>query len=267
MPPPRSSNADAGDRPLSGPPPTSYLEVSRRPLASLALLLPLLVFHELAVIFGHGSSGSIGTGTVVAYRMIERTMASVGWLAQATPAILCVVVLVGAHVFRRYPWDLRLWVPVAMAVESLLWAALLFAAQASWGLVLLASPGGGGTATGGVSLMDQLTLAIGAGLYEELLFRALFVGAGALLLRQVLGASERLSSIAAIGVSAVLFALYHDLGGGTFFETARLLVVYCAAGVFLGLLYLARGLGIAAAAHAVYDIAVIGVIAYNESPG
>lgn len=256
-------------RPLSALNPT-YFEASRRPLAATALLLPFIVFHELAVLFGPGATGGPAAETVAAYRIIERTLSSVGAVALATPGILCLIVLLAAHFVARHPWRLPMWIPAVMLVESLVWAVVLFAAQASAEHVLLAATVGGSAAAGvpgGDSLLGQLTLAFGAGLYEELLFRALLVGAGMLVLRRVAGMSERTSAMVAVGVSAVLFALYHDVAGSGVVDAVRLFFVYAAGGVFLGLLYVARGLGIAAAAHAIYDVLVIALLVQRAETG
>ena len=239
---------DASSR--SAPLPTSYADTSRRPLPSLVLLFPLLVFHELGVIFG----GAHQADTVVAYRKIEQGIDTFGTVFVAAPAVLTVVLLLGLHLVRRDPWTIRPHVPPFMALEAVIWAVALFAVQIWLEGVLLAAPSAG---TGGTAWIDRLTLAFGAGLYEELVFRLLLVGGGYWAITRIFPRKTRLAAIGSVLASAILFAFYHDLGAAAPGEQGRLLVVYLIGGVFFGTIYLLRGFGIVAAAHAGYDVLVI----------
>ena len=68
--------------------------------------------------------------------------------------------------------------------------------------------------------------------------------------------AEGRAGTAACLASAVLFSCFHHLGslGDPFLPLVFLIRVV--AGVFLGVLYLQRGLGIAIGAHALYDVCV-----------
>ncbi|WP_103027290.1 CPBP family glutamic-type intramembrane protease [Salinibacter altiplanensis] len=106
------------------------------------------------------------------------------------------------------------------------------------------------------ALWTQLALSIGAGLYEELVFRVLLVGGLALLLRRLLESSVRAYVLAAL-LGAALFSLAHYVGpvGDPFALpsfTFRLLF-----GLVLNALFLWRGFGVAAWTHALYDVMVV----------
>lgn len=232
----------------------TYWDRSRRPLASLALLLPLLVFHELGVLFGGRQAFDGGAETVAAYRLIERLIAGVGFVA-AVPALLTMGILVAMHVRRGDPWTLKPATPLLMAVEAACWSVPLLVVQSVLGAAMLAAPAGGVAAAMG--WQDRLNLAVGAGLYEELLFRLLLVGGTCWALAELLGASRIRSSVVAVAASSVLFALYHDLSPSDGRDVSALFVVYAFGGVYFGVLFLMRGFGIVAATHAVYDIAVL----------
>ena len=67
-------------------------------------------------------------------------------------------------------------------------------------------------------------------------------------------------------LAALAFAIYHDevvVAGAIRWP---LLATYFAAGVYLGVLYLWRGFGIAVGVHAVYDIVVL-VFLQGEAAG
>lgn len=106
------------------------------------------------------------------------------------------------------------------------------------------------------NLWTQLALSIGAGLYEELLFRVLLVGGLALLFYPFFENPSAGYLLAAI-LGAGVFSLVHYLGPlGDPFElpsfTFRFLFGLALNGLFLG-----RGFGVAAWTHALYDVMVV----------
>ena len=61
-------------------------------------------------------------------------------------------------------------------------------------------------------------------------------------------------------VSAILFALYHDLpNAGSL--SALSLFFFTVAGMYLGIIYVTRGFGIVAATHAAYDVVATTLLA------
>lgn len=107
---------------------------------------------------------------------------------------------------------------------------------------------------------SNIVFGLGAGAYEELLFRLIFLG-GALWLcslypyRPTLGDHWLRWLIISLFVvlSAVLFSLSHHLGGQQTFEL-QLFLYRAFAGCLLGLLFLVRGFAIVVWTHALYDI-------------
>jgi hypothetical protein len=100
-----------------------------------------------------------------------------------------------------------------------------------------------------------LVFSIGAGLYEELLFRLLGIHFFAALCVQVLALPRSVSLNLAVLGAASLFGVYHfksvsELRLGAF-------LFYAGAGLYLGYVFVLRGFGIAVAAHALYDIMVV----------
>ncbi|MFO8007095.1 MAG: CPBP family glutamic-type intramembrane protease [Candidatus Brocadiia bacterium] len=102
-----------------------------------------------------------------------------------------------------------------------------------------------------------LLLALGAGVYEELLFRLLLVGGGTLLMQKVFLWDRRLAAALALAVSSLLFAAAHHVGSvGESFTTYNFLFrTVC--GFLLGVIYVFRGFGIAAWTHALYNLLVV----------
>jgi membrane protease YdiL (CAAX protease family) len=105
------------------------------------------------------------------------------------------------------------------------------------------------------SLPAEWFLSVGAGVYEELLFRFLGCGALNLLFTRGFGASKLAASTLTILVSSVLFSLYHYLGNEHF--ALYTFIFRTLAGGYFALVFLNRGLGISAGSHAIYDIIVV----------
>ena len=105
--------------------------------------------------------------------------------------------------------------------------------------------------------LSRLTLSLGAGLYEELLFRVVVVALLANGCRLLFGASRLAAGIAGAVIGALLFSAFHYIG--PLGEPLQLesFVFRALAGLAFSGLYLTRGFGITAWTHALYDVAVL----------
>ena len=108
-----------------------------------------------------------------------------------------------------------------------------------------------------LSAPERLMLSLGAGLYEELLFRVVLVTALAFLARRVLGLGVWTAGALAAVIGAFLFSLIHYVGPyGDPFQLASFTFRFIA-GLVFSVLYLLRGFGITAWTHALYDVLVL----------
>jgi len=109
---------------------------------------------------------------------------------------------------------------------------------------------------------ERVLLSIGAGVYEELVFRFLLLAEGFALLDKVLHVPRTTAFTVALVVSSLLFSAYHHIGPhGEKFRAAAF-GFRAVAGLLLGLLFAGRGLALCAYLHAFYD-----VICDLRSPG
>jgi len=274
---PRSD--DAASTPLRlGSSREGYLSASRKPLQVLIFLLPLVIFYEIgSAVWLAGAEGAL-VEDIRARRIISQLFDSFGILGLYLPGLLILVVLLVWHVLTSDKWRIRPKVVGAMWLESLIWTVpLLVLGQLLYRVLIGAGPPmaaaelGTGIALAGSeaisahSLGARATISIGAGLYEELLFRMLAIGVIHLLLVDVGGLKSSTGIIAAVIISSAMFAIYHDVGvlpmpGGPTSIQWPQLIFFFAAGLYFGSLYIARGFGIAAGVHALYDIAVLVII-------
>jgi membrane protease YdiL (CAAX protease family) len=106
--------------------------------------------------------------------------------------------------------------------------------------------------------LDVAVISAGAGFHEELVFRAgLLAGGIRLLSLAPLPGARTWGPLVALLLSSVAFAAVHHLGPGTEPVTSLALAYRTLAGMIFGLIYLYRGLGVAAWTHALYDVLVL----------
>lgn len=233
-----------------------YADLSTRPLHVLVFLLPLIVAYQL----GSALFLSVDESTVQlisAQAVLVRFFEAFGLGGLYLPGIVLVVILLIWHVMVRDPWRVRWRVLGLMLLESLGWMLpLMVLGQIVYRVMSGAPPLAQADVTG-LSLPGRAAISIGAGLYEEMLFRLVAIALVHLIAADVLGMRELWAWMLAVGVSALLFALYHDVAthsGGIDLASAS---VFFSAGLYFGALYATRGFGIVVATHALYDLAVL----------
>jgi hypothetical protein len=234
-----------------------YWRASKSHRHSLLFALPLLLAYEAleAVSPVRAAGGVIRNGADVVLTGLFTWM-----LGPRGPLVFMALVIGGALwliVRDRRGGPVRPSLLAAMLGESLILSALfgLVVGTATVHLVgPLRSLAGGGGLDGGP--LARLTLSLGAGLYEELLFRVVIVALLANGLR-LLGLGRIAGGILATIVGALLFSAFHYVG--PFGEPLRLesFVFRTLAGLAFSGLYLTRGFGITAWTHALYDVAVL----------
>lgn len=234
---------------------SSYWQDSARPLESLCFVAPLLVTYEVGVLLSQGQVARNGADI-----WLRQFLDLLGFGQFFLLPILTAGVLLGWHHLTRQPWRVSWWTLPLMALEAALWSGVLII-----GARLL-----GGMAPPAAILAEVQPLAqtqqfllksigyLGAGIYEELLFRVLLLTGIAGLIR-LSGQNRTTSFVLAGGVTAFLFAVAHYLPGGETFVWSSLaawsgFTFRFAAGAIFAALFLSRGFGIAAGAHALYDI-------------
>jgi Type II CAAX prenyl endopeptidase Rce1-like len=104
------------------------------------------------------------------------------------------------------------------------------------------------------SLATQLMISLGAGIYEELLFRVILVGGLAWVAGRLLRLSRAAAGGFAVVLGALIFSAFHYIGPyGEPLDLASF-IFRTIAGVLFSGLYLLRGFGITAWTHALYDV-------------
>jgi membrane protease YdiL (CAAX protease family) len=219
-----------------------YWVESRRPLASLAFIAPLLVIYEVGVLLLGPQNG--------AEQFMRRVLNLLGFGQHLLLPLLTICILLGWQYLSRQPWQLSGGVIWAMAVESLglgvcLWV-ISFLQRAIVPLGIWASVKHG---------LQQPVQALGAGIYEELLFRLILFSLLALALRWAKTRPPWGMILAAV-LSSLVFAAAHHVGPSGDEWKLGLFVARFLAGMFFSIVYVYRGFGIAAGSHAAYNLLV-----------
>ena len=238
---------------LLPPPPQEaehYFYVTQRPWPSLLFIMPGLLVFELFSYFRDPARPL--ASQLVATHLIDTMIASFGRSAFYLPALLAVAILLATHVAGRHPWKFDPFVLPGMLGESFIWTVPLLV----FGRILLIGEAAGSARD---AWIDQLLRSLGAGIYEELVFRLMCITFLAILLVNVFKLPRTPSLIFSILVSAGLFAAQHHPPFGIEPVQPQIFTFRTFAGLYLAGLCIFRGFGIACGCHALYNAILVTV--------
>ena len=225
---------------------SDYWSQSRRPLASLLFVVPLLVIYETGLICLGPSAPRNG-----ADEWMRKTLILAGFKAYFLLPVLTVGILLGWHHILRQPLHVPRMVFYGMAGESF---GLAVGLWLSWSLCrILLQPVVNFVGLNIADSLGTISSYLGAGIYEELLFRLILLNLGIGLLAWM-RAGPRASLIGGIVLTGLLFSAAHYVGpSGDPFRCSTFLFRFLA-GVLFAVLFRYRGFGIAVGTHAFYDL-------------
>lgn len=249
---------DANEEPTSGL--RHYFRVTRGPWYGFLFALPVLVAYEVLVwVFQfHTINGADAVLTRGALTALLGPLTA----QDRELALLAILLVAGVGCYlahrRRYrgqdDGQVRVGYFGWMAAESVVYALFFGSAVLA---IMQRLPGFGLQLGRGFSPLGSLTMALGAGLYEELLFRVLLMGVMVGLLRRLVPtAPYALAWLTAALVSSFVFSCAHYLGAAGDVFTPESFVFRLIAGALLAMLYAVRGFGVAVWTHALFDVLV-----------
>jgi membrane protease YdiL (CAAX protease family) len=276
----------------------SYLERTSRPVYAIVYLLPFIIFYELGTIFINTDVLSQTQIRVVAFVWMQELLRHLGFGGKflwAAPALVVVVILLAYQLVSKKPWWVSLGDMLPMTIECVLLAIPLIvlslflnsatapkhsrANDISPTAIVVQCAAQQKAAPAKIqhqqpkapapvvakpkpqsSLLADIVTGIGAGIYEELLFRLILICAIMLLLQDVIGINQHSAVIIAVLSSAALFGAHHHIDFLTgranqsdLFDWAKF-AFRTMAGVYFAAIFAIRGFGITAGTHAFYDI-------------
>jgi membrane protease YdiL (CAAX protease family) len=234
---------------------SEYWKATRHPGPSLLFLLPLLAAYELGVLYLGGTQPQTLRNGADAWLRWGLEAFGLDQMAVA-PALVVVIVIVWCVVRRDdRPGELG-GLCLGMAIESVAGALALWGLSRGFGPLLdhlgvkLAAP-----PTHALPPAGMVVTFVGAGIYEETLFRLVLFSGLSHLLRLALVPTWIAHCLAATAAS-LTFAAAHHLGPYGEPLDGYVFVFRTLAGLYFTVIYQLRGFGIAVGAHACYDVLV-----------
>ena len=274
----------------------SYLERTSRPIYALMFLLPLIVFYEVGTLLINTDVLNQTQVRVVAFVWLQNFLEYLGFsnkFAWAAPAAAVAIILLALQLVSRKRWTVSFGDVGPMAIECTFLAVPLIVlslflnnsnhASVNAGYLTECSSqvssetgartylGGenllsatdednGDSSIKGKSLLANIVTGIGAGIYEELIFRLILISLFMLLFEDCFRFGHKGSIILSVALSAALFSAHHHI----IFLNGRLdmvdpfstpiFVFRTLAGIYFAILFAVRGFAITAGTHAFYDI-------------
>jgi hypothetical protein len=221
-------------------------------LTSLVLVFPLFLIYQVGVLFTLPVLNGADFLTVFLFHNLG--LSASAYLAY-TAAVAVAFAVAVAVLRRKQRFDARLIVPVLVesAIYALTMGSLIVFVMTR---LLHVSP----RLAGGISgqgLGTRFVMSLGAGVWEETIFRLGIMTGVAVLLERVLGLGRWVAITVALLVSSVLFSAMHHIPPYGDPPQLGVFVFRVLAGCFFGLIYSFRGFAIAVYTHALYDIYVL----------
>ncbi len=224
----------------------------RNILTSLILVFPLFIIYQVGVLFTLPMLNGADFVTTLLFSSLGLTLK--GYLLFLASVVVAFALAL-ALLKRKQQFNGRVFLPVLL--ESTIYALTMGSL-----IILVMTKVLGVSPTLAVGLPDQglltrLVMSLGAGVYEETVFRLGLLSGCIAIFDRLLGMSRWAAIASAFLLSSVVFSLVHYLpptgdpfGFGSF--TFRVL-----AGVAFATLYKLRGFAVAVYTHAFYDIFVL----------
>ena len=222
-------------------------------LTSLVLVFPLFLIYQVGVLFTLPVLNGADFLTVFLFHNVG--LSASAYLAYTAAVAVAFAVAVGL-LRRKQRFDPRLIVPVL--VESAIYALTMGSVIVFVMTRLLhVSPRLAGGLVASQGLGTRFVMSLGAGVWEETIFRLGILTGIAVLLERVLGLGRWVAVTVALLVSSVLFSAMHHIPPYGDPLHLGVFLFRVLAGCFFGLVYWFRGFAVAVYTHALYDLYVL----------
>jgi hypothetical protein len=225
----------------------TYFQLSRSPHYSLVFAIPLLIAYEgFALFLNHSDLYGIRNSADVFLKLFLAYMGIHGFFGFGAAMVVALILL---RILGERPRlaSIRLGVLVWMLAESLVYSLIFGGVVSAITRILLAQPFP-------LSRSAQILVSLGAGIYEEFVFRVLLLAVLVFLLHRLLHLQQNIAYGVAAVIGAAVFSAFHYIGPfGDPLQLPSFLFRFIA-GLMLTGLYLGRGYGITAYTHSFYDL-------------
>ncbi|MFH1718686.1 MAG: CPBP family intramembrane glutamic endopeptidase [Planctomycetota bacterium] len=280
----------------------SYLERTSRPIYAIVFLLPLIVFYELGTFQINTDVLNQSQIRVVAFVWLQNALESLGFggkFAWVAPPLAVVVILMGLQITSGKQWRFWFGDVLPMTIECVMLAVPLIVltlflnspmvtritagqldgreiracgqgltnCSAATDISLSSTADQGGIDRPDRPLLANVVTGIGAGIYEELVFRLILICLLMLLFQDALRFTHLNSIVLSVLISAAMFSAHHHIdflsGRPNAIDPFNLtkFIFRTVAGIYFAALFAIRGFGITAGTHAAYNIIAVSITA------
>ena len=271
--------------------PDSYFDRTRRPVYAITYLLGFLIIYELSLILIKSDIITLTTKNVrvVSFAWIQNMLVTyLNFTPRATwfvTPLVVILILLALQITSKTKWKVYFKDFLPMTIECILLALPLIALCLVMNRTPTAQPETASLAnplqtvfcsanTGidhlaahinsngerSADLLVRIITGIGAGIYEELIFRLILICVFMMILQDFLNVSAKSAIVISVMASAILFSLHHHIfyidGAiqiGENFSLVRFLF-RTFAGIYFAAIFASRGFAIVAGTHIFYDI-------------
>ncbi|MFO1020651.1 MAG: CPBP family glutamic-type intramembrane protease [Planctomycetales bacterium] len=253
---PREEEAEEKEAKPAPPAPEDYWTLVCQPLMSLFFLTPLFLAYELGMMYtGTERKMTVQNGADSLLR---------GWLTEfgldqpfLLPGIVAVILIIW-QVAGRFRIQFRPSAFCGMAFESMLFASFLVVVGQLQDIAFQHYQIPKTMAVGAANstlLWEKFVTFVGAGVYEEVLFRLCLLPVLYIVLRGLMLPAS-FAAFAAIILNSGAFAAAHYIGPGADPFTIFTCSFRALAGLVFSALFMWRGFGVTVGCHTVYDLLV-----------
>ena len=225
---------------------SDYYSKSKSLFYSLIITFPLFILYEIGIFYMFQANVPFSkNGADVLIERFINMLGLNGYYAASSIIFIVffLILLIQRKNFKTFNISLKY--ILVMIMESLLYALLLVLVLQN--IYLFQGDN--------INSLNNFILSIGAGLYEELIFRFFLIFILSKSFIFIFKMKEFSSLLLSVIASSVLFSMFHYLGEETF--TPYSFTLRFIAGIYLSSIYINRGFGIVALTHAFYDLFVI----------
>ena len=228
----------------------SYFLITRSALYSFLFTIPLFFIYEIGILFlSSDDIIVVRNGADFLMRTLLESFGIYGLYGLGAIFIIGFIIVYVIFLKDKSKKEVRADYLFIMLFESIFWALVLYFLLFKFMLVLMNPIG--------KTIIQQVTLAVGAGIYEEFLFRVMLIAGLTGIISFVFLWEDKTTKAAALVIAAGLFSSFHFMGEYGDYFSMELFLLRFFAGIVLGILYFARGFGITAYTHSIYDLIVL----------
>ncbi|HET6249434.1 MAG TPA: CPBP family intramembrane glutamic endopeptidase [Tepidisphaeraceae bacterium] len=239
------------------PTPDGYLQQATLPLPALVVLLPLILIYEVGTQYLTTAALHGQEQQIIAFSKMQQFFRLFGATGRHMPAMAVVGMLLGWHIARKDVWKVNLSTMGGMIVESVVLGLplLLLAYLVNHYFPLIGLQAAEGWPKMDRSTLDRLIMDVGAGVYEEFVFRLALFALLSFILKDLFRFRDRASYPLMVLISGLLFSLYHYWSPTEHF-VFRIFAFRMLAGIYFSVIFMFRGFGVTALSHCSYDVVI-----------